>query len=493
MKRPSLLLLAALGVACASAPLHRAAHRLPLAPCTIAGYEGFLCGTYSVYEDREAASGRKIPLFVAVAPALTDHPKPDPIFYFEGGPGAGAAESAKYGISEFDAARQQRDLVFVDQRGTGSSYRLDCPFGGTPEDPQGYFDELLDDAKVESCRARLEPHADLRLYTTALGMDDVDEVRGWLGYDKINLIGGSYGTRAIQVFLRRHPEHARSAILLGVAGMDQYLPLYHARDAKRATDLLFAACAADAECHAAFPDVADEFRAILERLDREPATAQVTTPSGKTATVKIPRSVFAEIARFTTYTPKTAVALPLLVHQAYEGDFQPFAEIGLAWQQELDHLLAWGMWLSATCAEDLPFITPEAAARETAGTYLGDYRVRIQKRACEMWPRGEIDPGFHRPVTADVPTLLISGELDPVTPPSWAEEVAAHLPDSLQVVIPHGHHGFDGLAHQECLENLLDQFVDSASFKDLDTACVETMTRPPFLTSMEQLAALRGD
>lgn len=465
---------------------------VPFAPCD--EEPALRCGTVEVFEDRAAQRGRRIALRVVIAPALSAAPRPDPIFFLAGGPGEGAASSAAGMLSMVEDLRRERDVVFVDQRGTGRSHRLDCEIPGSPEDPRGYFEDFLGEDVARRCRRALEARADLRLYTTSIAMDDIDEVRERLGYERINLIGGSYGTRAAQVYMRRHTEHARSAILIGTAGMRQHLPLFHARDAQASMDGLLAACAADSACAAAFPDVRAELDAVLARLAEAPAMVRVTVPgsgpgSGATIDAPISREVFAENLRFATYAPMIGSVAPLLIHRAYEGDFLPFARITLLTEPGLREALAWGMHLSVTCSEDVPLF-PADVAPVVAGTYLGDYRVRMQQASCAQWPRGEIPPGFHEPVSVPVPTLLISGALDPVTPPRWAEEVAAHLPHHLHVVLADGHHGFFGLSNFECLAGLMSAFIERGDVAGLDASCVETMKRPPFVTDVTALEAL---
>jgi pimeloyl-ACP methyl ester carboxylesterase len=459
-----------------------------LAPCPDA--PELRCGTIEVLEDRSKPDGRRIGIHVVVAPALSDTPRPDPLFFFAGGPGDSATSNAAGAVPEFADIRRERDLVFVDQRGTGKSNRLDCDSPGSAEDPRGYFEEHYNEEMVRRCRETLEARADLRMYTTSIAMDDVDEVRKRLGYDQINLFGGSYGTRAAQVYMRRHTEHVRSAILLGTAGMRQHLPLYHARDAQAAMDGLLAACAQDKACKKAFPRVRKELDTVIARLARAPARVKIEDPkTGGTIEVPLTRGVFAENLRFSTYSPNGGVAAPLLIHRAHAGDFTPFARITLATEPWLREALAWGMHLSVTCSEDVPFF-PADIEPLVANTYLGDYRARLQQRACALWPRGEIPAGYHEPVAVPVPTLLISGALDPVTPPRWAEETVQHLPKSRHVVLAEGHHGFGGLSNGECMAGIIAKFLETADVQGLDTACVAGMKRPPFLTKMSDLDAL---
>ncbi len=498
-RRSAWLLVAATLAGCAGAQPRPAArpaphHPLPLTACT--GSElpaGALCGKLAVWEDRTAHEGRKIELNVVVLPALGPDPAPDPVFILAGGPGAGSTESADGYADTASPLRRRRDLVFVDQRGTGGSHQLQCAVPGSERDLQGYFLPVFTQEIVTRCRAALEEDADLSLYTSSIAADDLEEVRQWLGYGQINLEGGSYGTRAAQVYMRRHPTSVRSAVLFGTAAFPQHLPLYHARDEHRALDLLLGDCLADESCRAAFPDVRAELAAVMARLDAGPVTATIPgAEPGETVTVELAKGAVAEELRFTLYGAQTAVYTPLLIHQAAAGDFAPLARVALRWEKVLRRLLAYGMHLSVTCAEDVPFIPRDQVAALTAGTELGDYRVRQQLQACSLWPRGEIPADFHQPLVSDIPTLLMTGRLDPVTPPSWAESVVAGLSRGRHVVLPHGHHGFGGLGDHGCVDGIEARFLEQASAEGLDVSCAEQLRRGPWVTDPAKLEDLLG-
>ncbi len=452
-----------------------------LAPCHLEGIQEELrCGTYQVWEDREARRGRRIALNVVVLPALGPRPADDAIVYFAGGPGSAATREGRF-LAEDKVLRRGRDVLLVDQRGTGKSNPLDCDFYGPAShakggDPKLLAGDLFPPAAVRQCRARLSRTADLRLYTTALGMDDVDEVRAWLGYPQVDLVGISYGTQAAQVYLRRHPGVVRSVMLEGVAPVDELIPLHHAYAGKRAIDLLFAECAADAACHAAFPRLAQELQAVMERVDRGVKVRLPDAGTGGTVEVVPSRGLIAEGLRFLGYG-NGARKLPLVVHQAFAGDMAQLVTVAIDRRSELDRILSMGMNFSVTCAEDLPFIDAATAARATAGTLLGDYRIREQKRVCADWPRGSIPPDAHQLVHSTVPVLLLSGERDPVTPPEFGERVAGELPNSLHVVVPHSGHGSDA----PCVEGIVRRFVERASVRGLDVSCVAKTPPPRFV------------
>ncbi len=468
----------------APAAVSRAARRLK--PCQLPGVEGgALCGTLSVWEDRTAQRRRRIDLNVVVLEALGPAAEgaADAVTVLGGGPGEAATDDAGF-LSLNAAMRRRRDILLVDQRGTGKSNPLNCDFYGPGShdhgaDPKLLAGDLFPADKVRECRDLLSRRADLKLYTTALGMDDLDEVRAWLGYPQLDVIGGSYGTRAAQVYLRRHPAAVRAVVLDGVLPVDEPIPLHHAYAGKRAIDLLLAECARDAACHAAFPNLAGELAEVMQRIDRGVSVQVPDSKTGGTFEVTPSRGLISEGFRFMMYG-SNARRLPLAIHTAYQGDLAQLVQIASERRAELDHILAMGMNFSVTCAEDLPYIDDATAARLTAGTLLGDYRIAEQKRVCSDWPRGAIPADAHTPVRSPAPVLLISGERDPVTPPEFGEHVAAGLPNGLLVIVPHGSHGVQG----ECADGVVDRFLDAASVRGLDVACLKSPPPTAFVTKL---------
>jgi pimeloyl-ACP methyl ester carboxylesterase len=445
-------------------------------PCRVPGLdEEVRCATYAVWEDREGKKGRKIGLNVVILPAVRKERVADPIFFFGGGPGEGIASIAP-GLNHEEPLRQKRDIVLIDQRGTGRSNPLECDLYGEPLDYRKAAGDVFPVEEAKKCRARLEKVADLRFYTTPLAADDFNQVRAWLGYDKINLWGGSYGTRMAQVYLHRHTETVRSVVLVAVAPLTEYLPLHHAYAGKRAVEALLAECKADAACNAAFPNVRRELDAVLERAEKGEPVTVTDTRTGEKVQVRPSRGLVAEGIRFLMYG-QGGGSLPLQIHRAYEGDLSPLVQMSIERRLAIDDILAMGLLFSVTCAEDLPYITDEVMKRETAGTLLGDYRIAAQKAVCQVWPRGSVPADVHEPVRSDVPVLLISGEWDPVTPPEFAESVAKNLPNSLHVVVPKGSHGGAG----KCTDDMIQQFYDRASVQGLDTSCVKESPKPVFM------------
>lgn len=455
---------------------------ISLAPCEVPGAsegskETVRCGSFDVFEDRERKRGRKISLKIVVFPATGADKAPDPLFYIPGGPGSSATEDAPYIAQELAKIREHRDLVFVDQRGTGGSNPLNCDFFN-PADLRSYLGEYFPLAHVRKCREQLEPKADLKLYTTTIAADDLDNVRAALGYDKINITGGSYGTRAAQVYLKLHPSRVRAVILHGVSPTNQFMPRDFPGHTERALNGVIAECAADDACRAAFPNLAAEVKSVLERLLRGPV--EVELKRAEIVRISLSRDLVAEAVRYMLYQPGAASRIPLFIHLAAQGNFQPLAEAAISYRQQIVATGSNGMYLSVTCAEDLPLIKPGEGERNGVNTFLGDYRLRQQRAACALWQRGKIPKDYAEPTRADVPALILTGEWDPVTPPVYGDAAAKYLSRSIHVVVPHGGHGFGGLNGIDCINKLMVEFIERGTTAGLDTSCVKSISRRGF-------------
>lgn len=462
----ALLLLAA---PCASA--------LALKSCRVPDVkEAVLCGVFDVPENRALAHGRMLPLKVVVLPARTK-PAAEPLFFLDGGPGEAATQSAP-GFATIDWLRKTHDVVFMDMRGTGEGDKLQCDeLGGSPAEPQHYIEPVFSQGTAyAACAKRLSKSADLTQYTTANAMHDEDDLRAALGYGKIDLLGGSYGTRAGIVYLHDYGKNVREAMLSGVSPMDDSAPLYHGEAAQRAFDILAAQCASDAACHRTFPDPKGDLAAILSRLHAKPASVTITDPrTHKPVVLTETPATFGDGLRVMLYDEDNGRRVPLLLARARAGDFAPFVEASLEHGRGMKEDLALGLLLSVTCTEDVWRIHPDEVAKATAGVFIGDYRVRGQMAACSVWPQGERPSDYTVPFAANVPVLLISGNLDPVTPPHWGEEARKYFPDSLHIVVPGAH-----VSGSDCLIDIQRRFLESADLKHLDTSCIARIKLPPF-------------
>ncbi len=433
-----------------------------------------LCGRVTVFEDRERAEGRTIDLKVVVYPALHREPQPDPLFVLTGGPGTGAAELSSMLMSMLRAVQEDRDIVFVDQRGTSESNGLPCKSDADDLDSMVRTDPALDE--IEKCLDSYD--ADLSLYTTPIAMDDLDEVRAKLGYGQINLWGGSYGTRAASVYLRRHGDNVRSVVLDGVAPVTMKLSLDV--PAQRALDFMLDACEQDESCGKRFPDVRRKLTALLERLGTRPARVRLKHPrTGKPADIVMRRD-FVVVALFgALYHPTTTSLLPMLIEQADSGDFQGLLALATL-NESAAELMSQDMFFSVICAEDLPSIETRKRRERADAGFLGDTIAERWGKVCASWPRGLIPDDYHEPVRSDVPALVLSGELDPVTPPSWGEEIAQGLPNSRHIVVPGVGHGTSALG---CVPDLIAQFIREGTADGLEAECVEKHHRPPFFVT----------
>jgi pimeloyl-ACP methyl ester carboxylesterase len=462
--------------------------RLELKPCKLPGFDGEArCGTWEVFENRAARSGRRIALRVVVLPAREKPAAPDPVVFFEGGPGGSAVASGPSLAGELAETLRHRDLLLVDARGTGDSHPLRCPQPEEIRAVEEALDSFMDPAAVRRCREALSKDNDLSQYTTASIVDDVDEARAALGYDKVNLLGASYGTRAAMVFLRRHPESVRTVVLQSALPMDARVPTFLAPHTEAAFDRMAAACAAEASCRAAFPDPRADLEAVLKKLADGPVAVPVRGTDGNAQTMRLSRNGVVQTVRYLLYRVPGTRALPLLLHRAAQGDFLPLAQRAF----DLAGFLLkggglGGLYLSVTCSEDVAFVDRDEATRLAAGTFMGDFRLRQQLAACAEWPAAKLPESFLEPVRSGVPVLLVAGENDPGTPLEWAEKVARFLPNSRLFVVPGGAHVFYGLDGIECLDRLTADFVTRGSAEGLDVEACRKAIRPlPFTTKLD--------
>lgn len=469
--------------ACSTPTLPVATPQLQLEDCVIARDVKAQCGEWAVPEDRTATEGKTITLKVVVIPAVSRNAQPDPLFLFAGGPGQAATEAFPPFLNAFDRIQQDRDLVLIDQRGTGENNPLQCP--DAEEDPTSLTlteaeAETLQTEGLRECLTQLA--GDPRWYTTENSARDFDEVRAALGYEKINLYGVSYGSRMALTYLNLFPERVRAVILDGVVPQDEALGIDVAADAQRALEMLFARCEADEACRAAFPNLRTEFESVLATLQAEAPIITANHPAtGQPLQLRLTRSGAAVTIRLLSYAPETAALLPLLIHQAAQKDYTMLAAQLLAVSEDLSESISGNLNASVLCAEDAPFITPEQAAQANANTYLDDLQTAQFETLCGIWPRGAVSDDFKRPVQSSVPVLLLSGEADPVTPPSNAEQVARTLPNSLHVVAPGQGHN---VLMRGCLPRVAADFIEAGSVAGLDVACAQAIAPMPFFIDL---------
>jgi len=450
--------------------------RIALESCRLQGVDvAARCGTYEVWEDRAAKSGRRIKLNIAVMPARVGSREPDPVFVFAGGPGQGAVSLAAQVQTLFSRLNDTRDVVLIDQRGTGHSNPLDC--GDQADQPmQAMFEDALPEKLVERCLAHFD--ADPRLYVTSIAVEDFDEVRDALGYSRINLWGASYGTRMALEYMRRHGDHVRSVVLDGVAPSTMKLPLSFVADGEAALDKLIDACIAEERCRKSYPNLRQAIDGMKQQLAHAPARAAIQDPrTGERASINVNENVFLSGLFRPLYVAELASLLPYGVSAATEGDFNPLLAQNLEFVDDVSENLAVGLHLSVLCAEDIPRITPDDLARASS-SFFGTVLVDDFIRACKRWPRGKVPADFYDPVRSDLPVLILSGGIDPATPPHHGEEVARTLPHSRHFVAPFLGHG---VSVHGCAPRLIESFVRAGSADALDGKCLEKIPRPLFL------------
>ena len=462
--------------AAAAAP---AARRIALNDCRLPHPAGLgsvpaRCGTLAVAEDPDDPLGPRLTLSVAVAPAVDRRHAREPLFIVAGGPGQSAQDFYAAYAGAFAAVRRSRDLVLLDQRGTGGSNRLSCDF------PDDFELKTPAPARIRelsgACRAGLKGRP--QLYTTSIAVRDLDAVRAALGYGRINLYGVSYGTRVVQHYLRRYGSQARTVVLDGVLAPDRALGPETPLDAQRALELMFARCGRESACAAAFPGLAERFAALSSALAVRPRSVTLPDPaSGQPRTVEFDALALAGAVRLLNYSTVTTALLPLLIDRAAAGDYAPLASQLLLLGQHLDAQVAYGMNAAVVCTEDVPSaVRVDRAA--LARTYLGTSQIDGLTALCDGWPRGRVDADLYAPLASPVPALLLSGEADPVTPPASGARAAQGFRDSLHVVVPGQGHGQLGLP---CAGRVIAAFLDAGTARGLEAGCLARARPAPFV------------
>ena len=439
------------------------------------------CGTFTVPENYAEPNGRRIELFVARVPAISLNKAKDPLFLIAGGPGGSAVDLYTSAAAPFERVRRDRDIIVVDQRGTGRSHRLDCP--NSDADLFQKLSDLEIRAEANRCRDELLKNSDLRQYTTSVAVRDLDAVRRAFGYSRINLYGQSYGTRVAQHYARRFPDATRTLILDGVVDPATVLGPAIAVDAERALERILARCTKDASCRKAFADPLADYRNLRAKLVTSPPRVRVEDASGKQLEFDFTSRHLSAVLRFASYNDDQAALLPLSVHlAAHEGNYTPLANQFRVFARTLDEAFAYGMHNSVACSEDTPLIDSGKLDRAALGTtHMGAEQVEQLIEACREWPRGVVDVDLHAPLTSKAAALLLSGADDPVTPPEYAAVAQKAFADSQHVIVTgHGH----GQLIAPCVDRIIASFIIAGTAKDLDVSCTEKLRPMPFFTTL---------
>lgn len=469
-------------VAACTACTHGAAPTaaLPLEECRIdSGTQAARCGWVSLPEDPDAPGGSTVRVRVVIVPSLRVQPEPDPLVILAGGPGQGANDLYAAVGAAFARIRRNRDIVLIDQRGTGESNRLDCTL---PDETD--FVAVNPDALQQQAAACLKDMSgDPRFYTTSIAVRDLEAVREALGYPALNIYSVSYGTRVAQHYLRRHPQRVRTVILDGAVPVDLALGPDAALQAQNALDTLFERCAEDIRCHDAFPDTRAQFDELHAKLRSEALSAQVPDPvSAAVETRRFGLGELSAAVRLLTYSDETASLLPLLIHEA-QALQQPQALLAqyLMIKRSADAQIAYGMHFAVVCSEDAPRWEQEnIGTAELSATYMGTDFMAGMRAICEVWPRGFVDPDFNTPLASETPALVLSGSNDPVTPQSYGERVVRQFKNGKHLVLAGQGHGQLG---NGCMPRVIAHFVDTGTVSNLDVDCVNKIAPAPFMLS----------
>lgn len=425
------------------------------------------CGTVTVPENPAKPGGRTIPLNVVVVKAATPAAGAIPMFHLEGGPGVPGTLASPFYVGPGAIYGGSRDVVLIDQRGTGGSDPLTC----TELDRKNVWDDEYDPNRVDACRRALEAHADLTQYSTDNAAADVESVRAALGYDRIDIWAVSYGTEVAQTYLKAHPERVHAAVLAGFAPLDVRQPLFHANNAQRALDLLFYECAADATCRQKYPRLRDDWANVLRRFDAGPVAVTVDGRS-----IQLRRGPFGELVRERMATATSERALPALIHAAAAGDFSGL----LGSNPGGPPPVAQGLYLSIVCSEAQSRI-PADVMPFTSGTFLGSYRVDEERAACAHWAHRAVPDAFYAPPRDSVPVLVLNGSMDYVATPDWGWQFCSIRKNCEFVSIPemsHGPYDLDQWTEGACFDQIASSFLRSPG--KVDTSCVARMRPPAF-------------
>ncbi len=451
---------------------------IKLENCTI-GAATAQCGTYRVYENRSTHSGRQIDLKIAVLPATGDHVEPDPLFYFTGGPGGAATDVAPMLKTELNELNKTRDIVLIDQRGTGGSNLLMCP---GPDRSFDVADAAALSAYAKSCLAGLD--ADPRWYTTRAYVDDVNDVRQALGYEEINVSGASYGGTVVQVYLLQHPHTVRTALINNSTLIDYPIFEHIADSSQRALDLVFERCATNEKCHATFPDPKADLDTAFARLEKQPIETTVWDPA-TSQPISVTPALLAGVVHEMLMGADTAAQLPRLAHRAVTAnDWDAVAKIYLnrilPAQRAAAGLVMYAM---IRCSEPWATGAPDKVANYGQDSYLGGSMLAAAKsvdQMCSLLPKPEAEALYGQTQRSDVPVLVLNAKEDPQNPPENVAKTAEVYPNSKVLFEPYrGHY----TVNWSCLAKVYQEFVDLGNVKELKADCLSKVRPYAFSVS----------
>src|SRR4249919_2512061 len=457
-------------------PVARRLGQLEFTPCTLAPEFATQaleaqCTTLQVPENHAAPNGRKISLAIAWLPAKGDA-EPDPMFMIAGGPGQSALESFPGIAPAFAELRKKRNVILVDQRGTGGSNKLVCKNVAGKNAVMEDNDDSVADAQAFAirCAAELSKKADLRFYSTTDAIQDLDDVRAAIGADKVNLMGVSYGTRVAQQYAKRYPQHTRTVTIDGIVPNSLVLGNEHARNLERSLDSQFKRCQMSPGCVQKLGDPRKQLNAVMAKLKTDPPLVTYRDAiTGESKSERLTPGHVATLARMFAYAPQVAGLLPLELNEAAQGRYEPLMALSKLLVATIGDQIMHGMQLSVICTEDAAELKADATDE---GSLLGVDLITTMAAQCGVWPKSQRPADFRAPLTGKVPVLILSGEFDPVTPPRYGEEVLKSLPNGRHLVVRGQGHNVLPVG---CLPKLFASFVDKADAKALDAKCLDTV------------------
>tara|TARA_R110001592_G_scaffold13715_10_gene62597 strand:+ start:278 stop:1744 length:1467 start_codon:yes stop_codon:yes gene_type:complete len=450
---------------------------LSLENCHLKGIKSQVqCGTLQVPENYSLPKGEKISVNFAVLPAIDSSQNKTPLMFLAGGPGQASVELAAHIFSTFGEIKKSHDIILVDQRGTGKSHPLSCD----ENEVRNAYEIIPEDfspQEIKDCIAQFK--GDLSQYNSENAIRDFDAVRVALGHEKINIYGGSYGTRAALVYMRLFPDALNSVVLDSVGPIEVPIGTF-GQSSARSFNLLLENCKQDESCNSAYPSLKDDFTAVIARLEQAPVNLKIAHPRLGTKTdFVLSRSKFISHLRMQLYSMQTRTLVPLVIHQAFLGNYQPM--IGLIAMSEGGMGMYVGLTLNIVCNEDFPKITTEMFAGDANNTFGGNDSHSAWLQACPLWPKYAVSDDFYQSVTANIPTLILSGNLDPVTPPSNGDESAKTLPNNHHIVSKNSAHI---VASTPCGIEIVNEFLTTLDPNDLDESCLAELKSETFMTHL---------
>jgi pimeloyl-ACP methyl ester carboxylesterase len=435
------------------------------------------CGLVTVPERHEEPDGPSIQIAVAVIKAKNLLPASDPLVMVEGGPGGSALSTLArvFALPHLSFLRRQRDLVIIEQRGTYHSQPvLDCPNAPSP----GFGERPGSDVDLtvihRECRETLlDAGVDLDAYNSLQNAADIPLVVAALGYGKYNFMGLSYGTMLAQHLMREHPDGLRSVVLDSAAPLERSFLPEVAASGDRAYHLLFDSCANDAFCRETYPDLESVFWRTVDVLDEEPLVTVLDGPDGTEPTTVLVDGGFLVSYLFESlYNAELIPYLPGYIYALSARDATWVEQHG--YELLVEPTFSEGFFYTVLCAEDGDFASEETATRdvypalqEAAVAEWDEFQT-----LCDVWDVAPLPDVVNQPVSADVPTLLLTGELDPITPPAFGRQVAETLSQSYVYTFPGASHGVIGAG--ACPLTMLADFLDDPTAPP-DAACIADM------------------